>query len=42
MEFGKFAAISPREREIIDDAEKKLAQKCGCQIALIAYDVKKD
>lgn len=42
MKLGKFAAISEGEMKIIDDAEKKLADQCGCQVALIAYDVKSD
>lgn len=41
MELGKFAAISESEMKIIDDAEKKLADQCGHQVALIAYDVKR-
>ena len=42
MQFNKFAAISPSEMKIIDDAERKLSDQCGCQVALIAYDVKRD
>ncbi len=42
MEFEKFAVISPTEMKIIDEAEKKLSNQCGAQVALIAYDVKKD
>lgn len=42
MEFNKFAAISPAEMQIISDAEKKLESQCGCRVALIAYDVRRD
>ena len=39
MYNDKLAELSPEDLKIISEAEHKLAAKCGCDVALIAYDV---
>lgn len=40
MDKDKLAMLSPEDLKIISEAESKLSSKCGCEVALIAYDVK--
>lgn len=40
MEKDRLAQLSPEDVKILDEAEAKLSQKCGKEIAVVAYDAK--
>ena len=40
MEKDRLAQMSPEDVKILDEAEAKLSQKCGKEIAVVAYDAK--